>query len=91
MRWRGATWKTTQLLPNVLAKKLARAAGADDVIFIADDGVVLEGAATNVFWVGDGKVRTAPLTRNILPGVTRELLRTQLTSRSKRSKPISPP
>ena len=79
VRWRGATWKTTQLLPNVLAKKLARAAGADDVVFVADDGVVLEGAATNVFWVGDGKVRTAPLTRNILPGVTREVLRTKLS------------
>src|SRR4029079_4897014 len=78
VRWKGATYKTTQLLPNVLAKKQARAAGADDVVFVADDGVVLEGAATNVFWVADGRVRTAPLSRNILPGITREILKTKL-------------
>ena len=78
LRWQGATWKTTQLLPNVLAKKQSRAEGADDVIFVAGDGVVLEGAATNVFWVDGGRVRTAPLSRNILPGITRELLKTRL-------------
>lgn len=78
LRWPRATWKTTQLLANVLAKKEARAAGVDDVIFVADDGVVLEGAATNVFWVAGGRIRTCPLTRNVLPGVTREVLRSRM-------------
>jgi D-alanine transaminase len=74
-RWQRATWKTTQLLPNVLAKKQSRAEKADDVVFVAADGVVLEGAATNVFWVDRGRVCTPPLTRNLLPGISRELLR----------------
>jgi D-alanine transaminase len=78
LRWQRATWKTTQLLPNVLAKKQSRAEKADDVVFVAADGVVLEGAATNVFWVDGGRVLTTPLTRNILPGISRELLRTRL-------------
>jgi D-alanine transaminase len=78
LRWPRATWKTTQLLANVLAKKESRAAGVDDVVFVGADGVVLEGAATNVFWVDHGRVRTCPLSRNVLPGVTRELLRTRL-------------
>jgi D-alanine transaminase len=74
IRWRGATYKTTQLLPNILAKKESRAAGVDDVILVAADGVVLEGAATNLFWVEKGRVCTCPLSRNILPGITREVL-----------------
>jgi D-alanine transaminase len=64
-----------------MAKKESRAAGVDDVVFVADDGVVLEGAATNVFWVRGGRVCTTPLSRNILPGVSRELLRTRLDVR----------
>jgi D-alanine transaminase len=78
LRWARATWKTTQLLPNVLAKKDSRAEKADDVIFVDRDGVVLEGAATNVFWVDSGRIRTCPLSRNILPGITRELLPARL-------------
>jgi D-alanine transaminase len=78
LRWQRATWKTTQLLPNVLVKKQSRAEKADDVVFVAGDGIVLEGAATNVFWVAGGRVRTAPLARNILPGISRELLRSRL-------------
>src|SRR6185503_9761506 len=78
LRWARATWKTTQLLPNVLAKKDSRAEKADDVIFVDRDGVVLEGAATNVFWVDSGRVRTCPLSRNILPGISRELLPARL-------------
>lgn len=74
LRWSRATYKTTQLLPNVLAKKDSREAGADDVIFVDRDGVVLEGAATNVFWVDGGRVKTCPLERNILPGISREAL-----------------
>lgn len=78
VRWQGATWKTTQLLPNVLAKKQSRAEQVDDVVFVGADGVVLEGAATNVFWVDGGRICTAPLSRNILPGISRELLKTRL-------------
>jgi D-alanine transaminase len=71
LRWRRATYKTTQLLPNVMAKKAARAAGADEILFVGDDGVVLEGGSTNFFWVEGDEYLTTPLDRNLLPGVTR--------------------
>lgn len=73
-RWPHATWKTTQLLGSVLAKRAARERGADEVLFFDRDGYLLEGGSTNVFVVRDGRVLTPPLTRNILPGITRQLL-----------------
>jgi D-alanine transaminase len=76
LRWRRATFKTTQLLPNILGKKSARDRGADEVLFLdAKDGAVLEGGATNVFWIEKGVAYTPPLSRNLLPGVTRRVVR----------------
>lgn len=72
IRWGRCDIKTVGLLPNVLAKQAAREAGADDVILVDADGYVTEGGSANVYIVTqDGKVKTAPLTANILPGVTR--------------------
>ena len=39
-----------------------------------DGGVVMEGAHTNVFFVLDDVLRTAPLTNYILGGVTRDVV-----------------
>lgn len=74
VRWRFATYKTTQLLPNVLAKKDARDAGADEIFFVDADGCVEEGGSTNLLWVERGALFTPPLARNLLPGVTRRLI-----------------
>ena len=71
IRWPKATWKTTQLLGNVLGKKHARDVGADEVLFLDADGCVLEGGSTNVFIVENGRLVTASTKANILPGVTR--------------------
>ena len=49
----------------------ARAEGAIDVLFRDADGALLEGAASNLFLVTDGVIRTPPLARPVLPGVTR--------------------
>lgn len=73
LRWRKATYKTTQLLPNVMAKKAARTASADEILFVGDDGVFLEGGSTNLFWTEKGEYLTAPLDRNLLPGITRRI------------------
>ncbi|HEU4628453.1 MAG TPA: aminotransferase class IV, partial [Gemmatimonadaceae bacterium] len=73
IRWARCDLKTVNLLPNALAKQRAVAAGADEAIFVRD-GVVLEGAHTNVFAVLDGELRTAPATNLILPGVTRDVV-----------------
>jgi D-alanine transaminase len=74
IRWPHATYKTTQLLPVVLAKRKAQQARAHEVIFVDRDDQVLEGGSSNFFAVFGGRARTAPDSRNILPGITRELL-----------------
>lgn len=66
--------KTTSRLAYHLARDEARAAGADEVLLVADDGEVLEGAASNVFVVVGGEVRTPPLASRILPGITRAMV-----------------
>ena len=73
MRWKRRDWKTVNLLGNVLARQAAAEAGAYEAI-LHEDGIVTEGAATNVFAVYGGVLYTHPLTQRILPGVTRKVL-----------------
>jgi D-alanine transaminase len=73
LRWARCDLKTINLLPNVLAKQQAAAAGAFEAILIRD-GIVTEGASSNVFAVIGGKLRTHPLANRILAGVTREVV-----------------
>lgn len=70
-RWKLCACKSVALLATVLAKHAAVKAGADEAIFVDDDGSVLEGASTNVFAVKDGVLRTPPADGRILEGVTR--------------------
>jgi branched-chain amino acid aminotransferase len=63
--------KTGSHLPNVLALREARAAGAYEAFLLDDDGFVTEGSSSNVFAVRGGKVLTPPLAGGILEGVTR--------------------
>ena len=52
-RWQRRDVKTTMLLPAVLAKKEAVGRGADEAIFVGQDGFVNEGASSTVFAVHD--------------------------------------
>ncbi len=70
-RWRMCACKSIALLPNVLAKHAAREAGADEAIFVDDDGSVLEGASDNIFAVKGGVLFTPPADGRILEGITR--------------------
>lgn len=72
IRWARCDIKTVQLLPNVLANQKARAAGAQEALFVRD-GVVLEGSHTSLFFVLEAQVRTAPKTNYILPSITRDI------------------
>lgn len=71
IRWGRCDIKTVQLLPNAWAKQQAIEAGADDAIFVNEDGVVREASASNAFIACNGALMTHPLTSNILPGITR--------------------
>jgi D-alanine transaminase len=73
LRWQRCDLKTVNLLGNVLARQVAAEAGAYEAI-LHRDGVVTEGAATNVFAVIDGVLRTHPLNQRILPGITRQVI-----------------
>lgn len=75
IRWGRVDIKTTGLLPNVLAKQAARAAGATEAILVDQEGFVTEGASTNVWIVtGDGRLVTRPADHGILRGITRTTL-----------------
>jgi D-alanine transaminase len=73
IRWLRCDLKTVNLLGAVLARQAATEAGAYEAVLLRD-GVVTEGAATNVFAVIDGVVRTHPLGNLILPGITRKVV-----------------
>jgi D-alanine transaminase len=74
-RWDRVDIKTVGLLPNVLARQKAKELGAQEAIFVDADGMVKEGAATNVWIVDrDGILRTRPAEHGILRGVTRTTL-----------------
>ena len=72
-RWKRCWIKTIALLPNVLAKSQAVAAGFDEAVFI-DDGLVTECSSSNIFAVIAGKLVTHPVGSKVLPGITRALL-----------------
>lgn len=72
-RWGRCDIKSTSLLANVLLRNEALRRGAYEAVLLRD-GYVTEGAASNVFVVRDGVVRTPPLSEALLAGVTRHLL-----------------
>jgi D-alanine transaminase len=71
-RWSRPDIKTTQLLPNVLAKTLANKNNAYESIFIDDEGFVTEGSSSNI-WVlnKENHLITRNLDGKILSGITR--------------------
>jgi len=71
-RWGRCDIKAIALLPNVLLRQSAVSAGAGEAILLRD-GVVTEGAASNVFVVSDGVLRTPPKSPKILAGITRDV------------------
>ncbi|MBP2302071.1 D-amino acid aminotransferase [Azospirillum picis] len=73
IRWLRCDLKSIALLGSVLAQQAATDAGVVDAIQLRD-GVVTEGAATNVFVVKDGAVATPANDSRILEGITRTVI-----------------
>jgi D-alanine transaminase len=74
-RWDRVDIKSVGLLPNVLAKQQARDAGVHDAIYVDRNGIVMEGASSNVWIVTpDGNLVTRPAEHGILRGITRTTL-----------------
>jgi D-alanine transaminase len=74
-RWERVDIKTTALLPNVLAKQVARERGAREAWFVDRDGFVTEGSSSNAWIVtGTNAIVTRSATPGILRGITREVV-----------------
>ncbi len=73
IRWLRCDIKSTSLLAAVMLREQAERAGAIETILIRD-GLVTEGAASNIFLVRDSVLITPPKGQFILPGITRDLV-----------------
>ncbi len=63
--------KTLNYLDNILARREARAAGADEALMLNTRGELACAAAANLFLVADGAWYTPPTASGCLPGITR--------------------
>ncbi len=75
----GAPWllggaKTLSYAVNMAAQRHAHAAGADDVVFTALGGELLEGPTSTVVWAAGGVLHTPPVETGILAGTTQARL-----------------
>ena len=74
MRWGRCDVKAITLLPNVMMKLAAKTAHVDDAILVRPNGIVSEGTASNLYMVSHGTIFTPPLSHEILPGITRQVI-----------------
>lgn len=63
--------KTLAYLDNVLARREARAAGADEAVMLNTRGELACATAANLFWISGGVVFTPALDCGVLAGTTR--------------------
>ena len=74
-RWARPDIKTTQLLPNVLAKTMAYKQGAYESIFIDNEGYITEGSSSNIWIINnDNEIITRSIDGKILSGITRKTI-----------------
>lgn len=66
-----AVVKSTSYQANLLARHHARRDGHDEAILLNTDGLLAEGAMSNLFAVRDGRVLTPPIEDGALPGILR--------------------
>ncbi|MPR00450.1 branched-chain amino acid aminotransferase [Modestobacter sp. I12A-02628] len=66
--------KTLSYAVNMAAQRHAHAQGADDVVFTAVGGELLEGPTSTVVWAAGGVLHTPPVATGILAGTTQARL-----------------
>ena len=72
-RWQHCDIKAIALLPNVMLRQQATEQGAAEAILLRD-GMLTEGAASNIFVVKDNQLLTPAKGPSLLPGITRDLI-----------------
>lgn len=73
IRWQHCDIKAITLLANILGQQEAHDQNADHAILVRDNKAT-EGASSNLFMVQDGLIITPPKSRDLLPGITRDLV-----------------
>jgi len=66
--------KSLNFLENILGKKEAVSAGADEGLFLNTAGYLCEGTTSNVFLVEQGTLITPAVSSGLLPGITRRMV-----------------
>jgi len=74
IRWLRCDIKSLNLLGNIMNKQKAVTNGAKEAIQIRN-GIVTEGASSNIFIVKDDKIITHPANNFILNGITRRVIK----------------
>ena len=72
-RWLRCDIKAIALLPNVLLRQLAVDAGCVEAVLLRD-GIMTEGAASNIFVVRNGVLLAPPKNHLMLPGITYDVV-----------------
>ena len=72
-RWLRCDIKAIALLPNVLLRQLAVDADCVETVLLRD-GIMTEGAASNIFVVKDGILLAPPKNHLMLPGITYDVM-----------------
>jgi D-alanine transaminase len=72
-RWDRCDIKAIALLPNVLMRQLAVDVGAVETVMFRD-GILTEGAASNIFAVEKNCILAPPKDNHLLPGITYDLI-----------------
>lgn len=73
IRWQRCDIKAITLLPNILMRQQAIENGAQEAILI-NNGYAIEGSSMNLFIIKNNIIMTAPLSQQILGGITRDLV-----------------
>ena len=73
-RWQFCNIKSINLLANILLRQQAVEQECAEAILVNRDGLVTEGAASNVFAVINGELVTPPKSNSILAGITRDVI-----------------
>lgn len=72
LRWARRDIKTSNLLGQVLAKRAADEAGADEALMVGPDGFITECGATSFFILKNKTIIARPVSNDILHGITRQ-------------------
>ena len=66
--------KTVSYLENLRARRSARSHGADEALFLNEQGCLTESSSANIFIFSDDRLQTPRVGCGVLPGVTRGVL-----------------